>query len=67
MEEDSTCLLNKVRYECKATSACQALENALNACEERQAQTKESCEEELFAMLHCIDHCAASKAFGLLK
>lgn len=38
-----------------------------NARVNSKNQTTETCAEELFDLLHCIDHCVASKLFTKLK
>ena len=34
---------------------------------ERKPESGEDCEEELFDIVHCVDHCAGEKIFKVLK
>lgn len=59
-----------LREKCRATKKCAALQEKLDICNERvrsRKHTEETCEEELFDFVHCVDHCAAKTLFSKLK
>lgn len=58
-----------LREECKEAH-CKKLYEKLEQCNNRvnsKSQTEETCAEELFGLLHCVDHCLAPKLFTKLK
>ncbi|KAH7964811.1 hypothetical protein HPB49_001475 [Dermacentor silvarum] len=62
--------LDTVRDKCRAEAKCAAFGEKLQECNDRvnsRSQTLETCTEELFDFLHCVDHCAAKDIFKQLK
>ncbi|KAH6939589.1 hypothetical protein HPB50_019865 [Hyalomma asiaticum] len=62
--------LETLRAECREKDKCVALSQKLDECNGRvssRSQTLETCAEELFEFLHCVDHCASKKVFKFLK
>ncbi|KAH7966883.1 hypothetical protein HPB49_023746 [Dermacentor silvarum] len=62
--------LDTLRAECRAKDKCVAYNQKLDECNARvrsRSQTLESCTEELFDFLHCVDHCASKDVFKHLK
>eukprot|EP00047_Mylnosiga_fluctuans_P002822 m.226090 g.226090 ORF g.226090 m.226090 type:complete len:79 (-) comp11370_c0_seq1:63-299(-) len=58
-----------VREHC-TQSHCLGFSKEFNACQERvksKAKTTETCTQELFQLLHCVDHCATKDLFKHLK
>lgn len=50
----------KLREECQQKKECQAFQNKLQECNDRvnsRKKTEETCVEELFDFVHCVDHC----------
>ncbi|KAL3895329.1 MAG: hypothetical protein SGCHY_004766 [Lobulomycetales sp.] len=58
-----------IRQECQEHH-CPAYAVKLNECSERVSQaagsTEETCVEEFFDLMECVDHCAAPKLFEKL-
>ena len=49
---------------------CKSFLAKLEECNTRvnsKSETTETCAEELFDLLHCVDHCIAPKLFAKLK
>ncbi|BGP54568.1 hypothetical protein JCM8202_004942 [Rhodotorula sphaerocarpa] len=62
----------EIREACGQTKACKSFLHHLEECGERLAEGKtmiqgETCVEELFHYMHCVDECAAPKIFAALK
>ncbi|GAA5869635.1 hypothetical protein JCM3774_005499 [Rhodotorula dairenensis] len=62
----------QIREACGQTKACKTFMHHLEECGERLAEGKtivpnETCVEELFHYMHCVDECAAPKIFAALK
>merc|ERR1711916_384932 len=60
----------KPKLEEACASHCTALKAELDKCSERvnsRSKTEETCAEELFDFLHCIDHCTSKTLFSHLK
>lgn len=58
-----------LKEEC-ANKHCKQLLAKLEECNNRvnsKTETTETCSEELFDLLHCVDHCVAPKIFSKLK
>ncbi|XP_077513666.1 cytochrome b-c1 complex subunit 6, mitochondrial-like [Amblyomma americanum] len=69
-EEDLVDPLDTVKEKCRAEGKCSAYGDKLQECNDRvnsRSQTLETCTEELFDFLHCVDHCAAKEIFKHLK
>ncbi|XP_015593042.1 cytochrome b-c1 complex subunit 6, mitochondrial [Cephus cinctus] len=59
-----------LREKCAQQPSCVSLQEKLNTCNDRvnsRTQTAETCLEELFDYVHCVDHCAAKTLFSKLK
>ncbi|XP_074643107.1 cytochrome b-c1 complex subunit 6, mitochondrial-like [Tubulanus polymorphus] len=57
---------DKVKERCQATKECQKHLDEYERCNERvnsKSNTSETCAQELYDFIHCVDHCAAQKAF----
>lgn len=51
-----------LREQCGATHHCQALSEKLEQCNDRvnsKKKTTETCIEELYDYIHCVDHCVS--------
>ncbi|KAL1425810.1 hypothetical protein MTO96_018793 [Rhipicephalus appendiculatus] len=62
--------LDTLREKCRAEGKCAGFGEKLQECSDRvnsRSQTLETCEEELFDFLHCVDHCASKDIFKHLK
>ncbi|XP_044763799.1 cytochrome b-c1 complex subunit 6, mitochondrial [Coccinella septempunctata] len=69
-EEDVVDPQEVLRAECRETEHCKHLADILQQCTDRvnsKTHTTETCAEELFDLLHAIDHCVTPKLFGQLK
>uniref|UniRef100_A0A0K8R8C9 Cytochrome b-c1 complex subunit 6 n=1 Tax=Ixodes ricinus TaxID=34613 RepID=A0A0K8R8C9_IXORI len=67
-EEDLVDPIDALREKCRGH--CSALGDKLQECNDRvnsRTKTLETCTEELFDFLHCVDHCAAKDIFKQLK
>ncbi|GAA5970530.1 hypothetical protein JCM21900_000187 [Sporobolomyces salmonicolor] len=61
-----------IREACGQTKVCASFKHHLEECGERLAKGEtmihgETCVEELFHYMHCVDECAAPKIFAALK
>ncbi|XP_022648335.1 cytochrome b-c1 complex subunit 6, mitochondrial-like [Varroa destructor] len=59
-----------LRAKCGEKPKCAAYKEKFDACEARvhsRKQTTETCAEELFDFIHCVDHCVAPDLFKHLK
>ncbi|XP_039277134.1 cytochrome b-c1 complex subunit 6, mitochondrial-like [Nilaparvata lugens] len=59
----------ELKSECQ-TSHCSELMDELIECNKRvngKRQTLETCEQELYDMIHCVDHCVSKTLFSRLK
>ncbi|CAG9860927.1 unnamed protein product [Phyllotreta striolata] len=59
-----------LRDKCREGSHAQKLAEKYQTCNERvlsRTQTAETCTEELFDLLHAIDHCVTKDLFSKLK
>ncbi|KAJ8913746.1 hypothetical protein NQ315_007463 [Exocentrus adspersus] len=59
-----------LRDKCKETEHALKLAEKYEACNERvrsRTRTTENCSEELFDLLHAIDHCVTKDLFSKLK
>ncbi|XP_042876031.1 cytochrome b-c1 complex subunit 6, mitochondrial-like [Penaeus japonicus] len=69
-EEDLVDPMDGIKEACTNTKHCAELGEAYSSCNDRvssRSKTEETCSEELFDLLHCIDHCMASSLFQKLK
>ena len=51
-----------LREKCSELAKCSRLKERLDTCSERvsgKSNTTETCTEELFDFVHCIDHCVS--------
>ncbi|PVG00683.1 Non-heme 11 kDa protein of cytochrome bc1 complex [Serendipita vermifera] len=60
-----------IREECSETPECKPSKRHFEHCVEKvsggQGFPHEDCVEEMFHLMHCVDHCAAPKVFAKLK
>ncbi|CAG9831090.1 unnamed protein product [Diabrotica balteata] len=59
-----------LREKCRDTEHCQKLAEKYQACNDRvnsRSRTTETCVEELFDLLHAVDHCVTKDLFSKLK
>ncbi|CAH0549272.1 unnamed protein product [Brassicogethes aeneus] len=69
-EEDLVDPQQVLRDACRDTDHCKHLSEKYEACNARvlsKSQTAETCVEELFDLLHAIDHCVTKDLFSKLK
>jgi len=71
-EEDLVDPREPIKERCGRTKECKSLGSALNKCNNRLENGEinfegETCTEELFNLLHCVDHCAATQMMRALK
>lgn len=68
-EEDLVDPMENIRSEC-VDKHCANFKEKLQECTDRvtsRKNTAETCEEELFDLLHCRDHCAYKEIFKNVK
>lgn len=66
-EEESIDHQEVLREKCGELSKCTNLKEKLDQCSERvssRSNTTETCTEELFDFVHCIDHCVSWGTFS---
>ncbi|KAJ8964965.1 hypothetical protein NQ314_004482 [Rhamnusium bicolor] len=59
-----------LRDKCRETEHCKHLAELYETCNDRvrsRTRTTETCTEELFNLLHAIDHCVTPELFSKLK
>ncbi|OQR75574.1 cytochrome b-c1 complex subunit 6 [Tropilaelaps mercedesae] len=59
-----------LRAKCGEKPKCKEFKAKFDECEARvnsRKKTAETCAEELFDFLHCVDHCVAPELFKHLK
>ncbi|XP_013778449.1 cytochrome b-c1 complex subunit 6, mitochondrial-like [Limulus polyphemus] len=59
-----------LKAECAQEAKCVALQARMDECTNRVNNTEgtdETCVEELFDFLHCVDHCVSKSLFKYLK
>ncbi|KAF7283645.1 ubiquinol-cytochrome c reductase 11 kDa subunit isoform X2 [Rhynchophorus ferrugineus] len=59
-----------LRAQCLDTDHCKHLAEKYQTCNDRvssRSQTAETCVEELFDLLHAVDHCVTKDLFSKLK
>jgi ubiquinol-cytochrome c reductase subunit 6 len=59
-----------LKESCAEKASCVNYKQKLEQCTERvtsRSQTTESCMEELFDFIHCVDHCVSKELFSKLK
>ncbi|XP_033096779.1 cytochrome b-c1 complex subunit 6, mitochondrial-like isoform X2 [Anneissia japonica] len=69
-EEDLIDPADAIRESCQDLAESQALKAELDECTARvqsRSNTEETCTQELFDFLHCVDHCVSQKIFSHLK
>ncbi|GAA6010455.1 hypothetical protein JCM11491_006946 [Sporobolomyces phaffii] len=71
-EEEVEDQAEAIREACAQTKVCANFKHHFEECGERLAAGKtiidgETCVEELFHFMHCVDDCAAPKIFAALK
>ncbi|XP_038074662.1 cytochrome b-c1 complex subunit 6, mitochondrial-like isoform X2 [Patiria miniata] len=61
---------DEILENCREDSHCAGFKQELEVCQERvtsRSNTEETCTQELFDFLHCVDHCASEKIFKHVK
>lgn len=69
-EEDIEDPRDAIVEACQNGHHCEALKSVLDECSDRVAgksKTEETCTQELFDFIHCVDHCSADKIFSKVK
>ena len=69
-EEDMVDPHDTLKEECANSGHCKSFLAKLEECNSRvnsKNETTETCAEELFDLMHCVDHCVAPKLFAKLK
>merc|ERR1712126_99557 len=71
-EEDLVDPRELMKERCSRSAECKPLRSELNKCNERLENGDllfegETCTEELFNFLHCVDHCIAPQMIRALK
>ncbi|KAJ8978796.1 hypothetical protein NQ317_015521 [Molorchus minor] len=69
-EEDLVDPQQVLRDSCRDTDHCKHLADKYQECNDRvnsKSRTTETCVEELFDLLHAIDHCVTKDLFSKLK
>merc|ERR1712168_286105 len=69
-EEDLVDPMDGIRDACRTGHHCGGIEEKYSACNDRvnaRTKTEETCSEELFDLMHCMDHCMSSSLFSKLK
>lgn len=59
-----------LREKCGQTGHCQHYKEELEQCSERvqgRKETTETCAQELYDFIHCVDHCVSKSLFSHLK
>ncbi|XP_066603565.1 cytochrome b-c1 complex subunit 6, mitochondrial-like [Prorops nasuta] len=59
-----------LRETCSKTEDCRVAKKKLDDCNDRvnsRKKTEETCAEEFYDFIHCIDHCASKHLFKYLK
>ncbi len=53
---------DELKEKCSELTTCAKLREELDNCNDRvnsRTQTAETCEQELFDFVHCVDHCVS--------
>merc|ERR1712150_33685 len=69
-EEDLVDPQETLKENCMADSHCQAYQAEFERCNERveaRENTEETCAQELYDFMHCVDHCVSKSLFTKLK
>ncbi|KAK2194102.1 hypothetical protein NP493_2g05001 [Ridgeia piscesae] len=69
-EEEVVDPQEELRAKCGDSGHCEKYKAELDACTERvssRQNTAETCTQELFDFMHCVDHCASKSLFSRLK
>lgn len=70
-EEELVDPQTELKEKCSEESKCVALNERVQDCTQKissgKGQEGETCSEELFDFLHCVDHCVAKTLFSKLK
>lgn len=67
--------MDGIKSNCQEAKECEKTREIFNTCTERvknapppkSDEDQETCEEELFDFLHCVDHCLSQSLFSKLK
>lgn len=69
-EDELTDPQDTLRLKCAARQDCYQLGQEICDCAERvnsRTKTLETCEQELYDFMHCVDKCVAKELFSFLK
>ncbi|XP_072023578.1 cytochrome b-c1 complex subunit 6, mitochondrial-like [Amphiura filiformis] len=69
-EEDLEDPRDAIVEACQNGHHCESLKAVLDTCTERvnsKSKTEETCTQELFDFMHCVDHCSSEKIFAKVK
>merc|ERR1711872_1194928 len=71
-EEDEELVdpMEAIKDACINGHHCSSFKEKFETCNDRvtsREQTEETCSEELFDLLHCVDHCMSKPLFSKLK
>ncbi|KAJ3218251.1 hypothetical protein HK099_005124 [Clydaea vesicula] len=60
-----------IQEDCKNSHHCHSIKDKFEECNIRvtnaDGSTEETCVEEFFDLMECVDHCASDKIFATLK
>lgn len=62
--------MDAIKEACTNTKHCAELGEAYSSCNDRvgsRSKTEETCSEELFDLLHCVDHCVSNLCFRVVR
>merc|ERR1712126_51287 len=69
-EEDLIDPRDAIKEKCTEGHGCPSFKEKLEECTNRvesKSRTAETCMEELFDFIHCVDHCVSESLFSHLK
>jgi len=62
--------METLKDRCKDDAHCTKCKDELQRCTERvesKKNTTETCAQELYEFVHCVDHCVSSNGTGLIN
>lgn len=66
-EDDEVDQQDVLKERCGELAKCTKFREELDICNERvtsKSKTAETCEQELFDFVHCVDHCVSTSLIG---
>merc|ERR1712212_92814 len=69
-EEELVDPMDAIKEACHTSHHCSGYSEKYSTCNDRvtsRSKTEEVCSEELFDLLHCVDHCMGDSLFKKLK